>query len=75
MKQQLVAYFQRLTDESYQLLDVVKLPSDIIPLQENLFNYKTGFFQVQDRLSLNPIPLLKRKTSGAKRRWRAKRAS
>jgi hypothetical protein len=34
MKQQLVAYFQRLTDESYQLLDVVKLPSDIIPLQE-----------------------------------------
>lgn len=34
MKQQLVEYFQRLTTESYQLLDAVRLPSDIIPLEE-----------------------------------------
>ncbi|MFB2983279.1 hypothetical protein [Microseira sp. BLCC-F43] len=36
MKQQLVDYFQKLTDESYQFLDAVRLPSDIIPLQKLL---------------------------------------
>ncbi|MEL7037844.1 MAG: hypothetical protein AAFO04_19845 [Cyanobacteria bacterium J06592_8] len=36
MKQQLVSYFQDLTSESYKLLDVLKLSSEIIPLEELL---------------------------------------
>lgn len=36
MLQQLVEYFQRLTSESYELLDALGLSSDIIPLQELL---------------------------------------
>ncbi|MDY7024416.1 MAG: hypothetical protein SWJ54_24215 [Cyanobacteriota bacterium] len=36
IKQQLVSYFQGLTSESYKLLDVLKLSSEIIPLEELL---------------------------------------
>ncbi|KKD38825.1 MAG: hypothetical protein WAN66_20815 [Limnoraphis robusta] len=33
IKQQLVSYFQGLTSESYKLLDILKLSSDILPLE------------------------------------------